>query len=167
MGYRSHRPLDGTVMRRTSILLTAIAVLVEGLLGAATGQASAAARSDPSASSRIESPPAMPAKRFVVDAQTALTHLGYDAGPIDGVVGLKTRDALTRYQRAEGLPRPAGSTRKPWRGSTSTSACLLRPMNRSARSARGAMLAGRAAPIGILGPPARYHDGPEPLPLLA
>ena len=94
-------------MRRTRILVTAIAMLLEGLLGSATAEASAAARSEPVASTRIESRSALPAKRFVVDAQRTLRRLGYESGPIDGVVGARTRGALTSYQRAEGLP-PTG-----------------------------------------------------------
>ncbi len=107
MAYRSRPRLGQTLMRRTSILVTAIAMLLEGLLGSATAEASAAARSEPVASRRIESRSALPAKRFVVDAQRTLRRLGYESGPIDGVVGPRTRGALTSYQRAEGLP-PTG-----------------------------------------------------------
>ncbi|HXQ14758.1 MAG TPA: peptidoglycan-binding protein [Caulobacteraceae bacterium] len=39
-----------------------------------------------------------------VGAQAALTKLGYDAGPADGQVGLKTRIALRAWQRANGQP---------------------------------------------------------------
>jgi len=39
-----------------------------------------------------------------VGAQAALTKLGYDAGPADGQIGLKTRVALRAWQRANGLP---------------------------------------------------------------
>ena len=45
-----------------------------------------------------------PAARYVRDAQQALRHLGYEPGPLDGAVGPRTRTALIRYQRAEGLP---------------------------------------------------------------
>jgi lytic murein transglycosylase len=39
-----------------------------------------------------------------VGAQAALARLGYDAGPADGQIGLKTRSALRAWQRAKGLP---------------------------------------------------------------
>jgi peptidoglycan hydrolase-like protein with peptidoglycan-binding domain len=37
----------------------------------------------------------------VREAQRALRDLGYDPGPVDGIVGPRTRQALARYQRAE------------------------------------------------------------------
>ncbi len=43
-------------------------------------------------------------KRFVRDAQRTLRELGYRPGPVDGVVGPRTQEALARYQRAEGIP---------------------------------------------------------------
>ena len=39
-----------------------------------------------------------------VGAQAALTKLGYDAGPADGQIGLKTRIALRAWQKSKGLP---------------------------------------------------------------
>ena len=36
-------------------------------------------------------------------AQRALASLGFDPGAADGVVGLKTRDALRAWQKARGL----------------------------------------------------------------
>ena len=36
-------------------------------------------------------------------AQRALASLGYDPGAADGLIGLKTRDALRAWQRARGL----------------------------------------------------------------
>jgi N-acetylmuramoyl-L-alanine amidase len=36
--------------------------------------------------------------------QARLQHLGYDPGPIDGVIGPRTRRALRAYQRARKLP---------------------------------------------------------------
>lgn len=38
------------------------------------------------------------------DLQRLLTRAGYDAGTADGVIGSKTRDAISAYQRAKGLP---------------------------------------------------------------
>lgn len=42
--------------------------------------------------------------RFIREAQRALGQLGFRPGPVDGVVGRKTRDALARYQRSEKIP---------------------------------------------------------------
>jgi hypothetical protein len=42
--------------------------------------------------------------RFIREAQRALGELGYRPGPIDGVVGPRTREALARYQRAQKIP---------------------------------------------------------------
>ena len=39
-----------------------------------------------------------------VGAQAALAKLGYDAGPADGQIGLKTRIALRAWQRSRALP---------------------------------------------------------------
>ncbi|MGH7316075.1 MAG: peptidoglycan-binding domain-containing protein [Candidatus Rokuibacteriota bacterium] len=44
---------------------------------------------------------ARPAPRFVREAQQALRDLGYRPGPVDGVVGPRTKGALAQYQRAE------------------------------------------------------------------
>ncbi len=35
--------------------------------------------------------------------QTRLKELGYDAGPVDGVYGGLTKDAVTKFQTAKGL----------------------------------------------------------------
>lgn len=42
-----------------------------------------------------------PAPRYVREAQRALRDLGYQPGPVDGVVGPQTKQALTRYQRSQ------------------------------------------------------------------
>ncbi len=39
-----------------------------------------------------------------IAAQEALQHLGYDVGDVDGVLGLKTRQAARRWQATRGLP---------------------------------------------------------------
>jgi membrane fusion protein, multidrug efflux system len=43
----------------------------------------------------------------VAATQEALNGLGFDAGPVDGVMGERTRDALSAYQQQNGLP-PTG-----------------------------------------------------------
>lgn len=52
---------------------------------------------------------ALPRGRIVV-LQQGLARLGYDVGDADGMVGLKTRDAVQDYQRARGLPADACPT---------------------------------------------------------
>jgi hypothetical protein len=44
---------------------------------------------------------APPAPRFVREAQRALRDLGYQPGPLDGVMGRRTKQALVKYQQAE------------------------------------------------------------------
>jgi peptidoglycan hydrolase-like protein with peptidoglycan-binding domain len=40
---------------------------------------------------------------FVLQVQVALQKAGYEPGPIDGVFGPSTREAISRYQRDHGL----------------------------------------------------------------
>jgi peptidoglycan hydrolase-like protein with peptidoglycan-binding domain len=63
--------------------------------GGAAGTAQAASAVSPTATSE---------PRFIREAQRTLGELGYRPGPIDGVVGRRTRSALTRYQRSERIP---------------------------------------------------------------
>jgi len=49
-------------------------------------------------------PTTAPAARYVREAQRALRDLGYSPGPVDGVVGPRTKEALARYQRVERIP---------------------------------------------------------------
>ncbi len=76
-------------MRR--FLVGTVAVPIAVLLGASIGEGLA----------RPSREAAPPASRFVREAQRALRDLGYQPGPLDGVVGRRTKEALTRYQRAE------------------------------------------------------------------
>jgi phage tail tape-measure protein len=41
----------------------------------------------------------------VRSVQQTLNDMGYNAGPVDGQLGPSTRDALLRYQQAQGLPQ--------------------------------------------------------------
>jgi len=43
----------------------------------------------------------VPAPRYVREAQRVLRDLGYQPGPVDGVVGPRMKEALVRYQRAQ------------------------------------------------------------------
>jgi peptidoglycan hydrolase-like protein with peptidoglycan-binding domain len=51
-------------------------------------------------------PPAVASNRqdIVKQAQTRLKALGFDSGPVDGMLGLRTREALRWFQLANGLP---------------------------------------------------------------
>jgi peptidoglycan hydrolase-like protein with peptidoglycan-binding domain len=40
----------------------------------------------------------------VVQIQRGLARLGLYDGPVDGIAGPRTREAITRYQEREGLP---------------------------------------------------------------
>jgi Putative peptidoglycan binding domain len=88
----SETVFEEAAMRRSIVcmlVVASLAVLLEGL----TGSGSACA---------VQEPPS-PAPRFVREAQRTLRELGYHPGPADGVVGPKTKDALARYQRSEGI----------------------------------------------------------------
>ncbi|WP_295445841.1 lytic murein transglycosylase [uncultured Thiodictyon sp.] len=49
-------------------------------------------------------------RRRIVALQQGLASLGFDVGEADGMVGLKTRDAVQDYQHARGLPADACPT---------------------------------------------------------
>jgi hypothetical protein len=76
-------------MRRflVGIVAASIAVLLGGSIGEGLARPSREA--------------APPAPRFVREAQRALRDLGYQPGPLDGVVGPRTKAALAKYQQAE------------------------------------------------------------------
>jgi hypothetical protein len=50
----------------------------------------------------------LPPDQVVADVQGALQQLGYYQGPIDGVLGSATQEAIERYQRDNGLPVTGG-----------------------------------------------------------
>lgn len=76
-------------MRRFLVGMVAASIAV--LLGGSIGEGLA----------RPSREAAPPAPRFVREAQRALRDLGYQPGPVDGVVGQRTKQALVKYQRAE------------------------------------------------------------------
>ncbi|HET9533575.1 MAG TPA: peptidoglycan-binding protein [Blastocatellia bacterium] len=43
-------------------------------------------------------------RNLIMDAQNALNEKGYDAGPVDGLMGPQTRSAIGRFQRDNNLP---------------------------------------------------------------
>ena len=42
-------------------------------------------------------------RKAVSDPQRLLNERGYDAGPVDGLIGQKTRNAIVAFQRDAGL----------------------------------------------------------------
>jgi localization factor PodJL len=54
-----------------------------------------------------DSAAAGPADPDIAQAQSLLNKLGYDAGPADGMMGPRTKDAIAAFQRANGLA-PSG-----------------------------------------------------------
>lgn len=76
-------------MRRFLVGMVAASIAV--LLGGSIGESLA----------RPSREVAPPAPRFVREAQRTLRELGYQPGPLDGVVGPRTKRALVRYQMAE------------------------------------------------------------------
>ena len=81
-------------MRLLISLAVTLSLLLDAPLASAAGADVTAAAARPGTSPQ-------PAPRYVRDAQRALRDLGYEPGPVDGVVGPRTREALVRYQRAE------------------------------------------------------------------
>ena len=84
--------------------LVAMAAVIGHAVGPATGLAASETSAKPLPSGPSDRRSAAPEARFIRDAQKTLRDLGYPAGPVDGIVGPRTRAALTRYQRAEGIP---------------------------------------------------------------
>lgn len=76
------------------------------------------------------------------DLQTRLTDQGYDAGPVDGVIGGQTRTAVAAYKSDEGLDGPARATSR-----------LLAYMTETGPA---------PAPSGTADPRLALQDAPEP-----
>jgi hypothetical protein len=60
----------------------------------------------------VVSRPAMVGGSMVADVQTDLANQGYNPGPIDGVIGPQTSDAIAQYQQDHGL-QPTGQINGP------------------------------------------------------
>jgi hypothetical protein len=78
-------------------------------IGAGIGVLSGAAEADANARSRAYygPPPPGPGPRphnLVFDTQASLANLGYDPGPVDGVMGQRTAEAISQYQYTNRLP---------------------------------------------------------------
>lgn len=75
--------------------------LLGGTLGALVG---AGADKKPQVALPIAPPPYVAPSGLVMSIQQSLTLQGYNPGPIDGVMGFSTREAIKAYQRNNGLP---------------------------------------------------------------
>ena len=91
---------------------------------------------------------------LVAEVQKKLTELGYEPGPLDGVMGPKTREAVRRYQMVEGLPVD-GRVTQPLLVRLTGSAAALEPS-----PVDGTSRAGEAPAVGIaFGPAPVYEAG--------
>lgn len=80
-------------------------------IGAGVGIVSGAAEADANARARAAyeseyygEPPLPGGPGLVHDIQAFLVRLGYNPGPVDGVYGQRTADAISQYQYASRLP---------------------------------------------------------------
>lgn len=85
-------------------------------IGAGVGVITGAAEADANARAAYGppqyGPPPGPGGNIVYDTQASLTRLGYDPGPVDGVYGQRTADAISQFQvynhlPVDGRPSPA------------------------------------------------------------
>ncbi len=73
-------------------------------IGIITGAAEADARARRAHDRQYYGPPPPASGNLVYDIQAQLTQLGYDPGPVDGVYGQRTADAIGQYQYYNQLP---------------------------------------------------------------
>jgi uncharacterized protein YcfJ len=80
-------------------------------IGAGVGIVSGAAEADANARARAAyesdyygAPPRPGGPSLIHDIQASLARRGYDPGPVDGVYGQQTADAISQYQYANRLP---------------------------------------------------------------
>jgi peptidoglycan hydrolase-like protein with peptidoglycan-binding domain len=106
-----------------------------------------------------------PEPALVTKVQSRLSELGYQPGPVDGVMGPKTRSALRRYQMVEGLPVDGRITQPLLvRLTGSSAAAEPQPKAQSnpqseAQSEPPAPGASAAGAGRVLGPPPAYQEG--------
>ena len=84
-------------MNRTSVTLAGIAMLSLGALAAYPAAA------EPRAGVQVAQASPLVQEAYIRGIQTQLRSHGYDAGPVDGVMGSQTRAAIRAYQRDAGL----------------------------------------------------------------
>jgi Putative peptidoglycan binding domain len=73
-------------------------------VGLATGAAEANANARAAYESQYYAPPPPGGPGLVYSIQSSLTRLGYDPGPVDGVYGARTADAISQFQYSNRLP---------------------------------------------------------------
>ena len=80
-----------------------VGALLAGPLSAAAGEASPPAAAPPQCAECADAPELDDAsyRDLVTDAQRLLRLRGFDPGPLDGQMGLRTRRAIRAYQAAE------------------------------------------------------------------
>jgi hypothetical protein len=73
-------------------------------VGVVTGAAEANANAGAAYESQYYGPPPPGGPGLVYSIQASLTRLGYDPGPVDGVYGARTADAISQFQYSNRLP---------------------------------------------------------------
>jgi len=73
-------------------------------VGVVTGAAEANANARAAYESQYYGPPPPGGPGLVYSIQASLTRLGYDPGPVDGVYGARTADAISQFQYTNRLP---------------------------------------------------------------
>jgi Putative peptidoglycan binding domain len=73
-------------------------------VGIVTGAAEADANARAAYDSQYYAPPPPGGPGLVYSIQASLTRLGYDPGPVDGVYGGRTADAISQFQDTNRLP---------------------------------------------------------------
>jgi len=92
--------VGGLSVAEGALIGTGVGVLGALIMNAVADRGTSSSRSSSvnSSSSYVRYDPA------VADLQRALKSRGYDCGPVDGIMGSRTREAVIRFQRDQGLP---------------------------------------------------------------
>ena len=92
--------VGGLSVAEGALIGTGVGVLGGLIMNAVADRGTSSSRSSSvnSSSSYVRYDPA------VADLQRALKSRGYDCGPVDGIMGSRTREAVIRFQRDQGLP---------------------------------------------------------------
>lgn len=62
------------------------------------------AKGKPANKTKVASKATLEAQKKIRFVQSRLTKLGYDTGPVDGLMGQKTRDAIKKFENARKIP---------------------------------------------------------------
>ena len=115
-------------------------------------EAAAAAAAQAESTEHSDAAGAKSTRETVLAAQTLLAGLGYEPGPLDGLDGPKTRDAVRKYQADAGLPTDGRITKALVKG-------LSEEDRDTAGRAHDPGLAGKALPLYAAGDTFIYSDG--------